>query len=85
MKRTQIYLRESQREELDKLATRQGVALAELIREAVDYYIAEKKQVPEDCILETQGLWKDHDDISAVNYVNKLRSELSTRLEEPPR
>lgn len=83
MKRTQIYLRESQREELDKLAARKGMALAELIREAVDYYIAAKKQVPEDCIIETKGLWNDRDDISAVDYVNQLRNELSARPEEP--
>ena len=36
MKRTQIYLQESQKEELEKLAAQKGKALAELIREAVD-------------------------------------------------
>lgn len=37
--RTQIYLTEAQRSELDAISTRDGASLAELIREAVDEYL----------------------------------------------
>ncbi len=37
--RTQIYLTRQQREELDRIATRDGASLAELIRDAVDEYL----------------------------------------------
>jgi len=38
--RTQIYLTSEQRTRLDELARRRGGSLAELIREAVDAYLA---------------------------------------------
>jgi len=38
--RTQIYLTGEQRDRLDELARRRGGSLAELIREAVDAYLA---------------------------------------------
>ncbi len=38
--RTQIYLTGEQRARLDELARRRGGSLAELIREAVDAYLA---------------------------------------------
>jgi hypothetical protein len=38
--RTQIYLTAAQRESLDALGHREGKALAELVREAVDAYLA---------------------------------------------
>src|SRR5205807_2351285 len=40
--RTQIYLTAEQRKRLDELATREGKSLAEVIRESVDRYLAEK-------------------------------------------
>jgi len=39
--RTQIYLTAAQRERLDALGHREGKALAELVREAVDEYLHE--------------------------------------------
>lgn len=83
MKRTQIYLQESQKEELDKLAVQKGKALAELIREAVDNYITENKlSKTEDHIIETSGLWKNREDIDSGGYVDGLRNELTKRLED---
>ena len=43
VKRTQIYLLEKQKEELDKLSSINGKAMAEMIREAVDIYIIDSK------------------------------------------
>lgn len=82
MKRTQVYLQESQKEELGKLAAQKGKALAELIREAIDMYIVENKLKTEDHIIETSGLWKDRDDIDSEEYVTSLRHELNLRLED---
>jgi predicted DNA-binding protein len=39
--RTQVYLTEEQRARLDELARRQGQAMAQLIREAIDRFLAE--------------------------------------------
>lgn len=85
MKRTQIYLQESQKEELDKLSVQKGKALAELIREAVDMYIVENKLKTEDYIIETSGLWKNRDDIDSDEYIDSLRNELNTRLGDNPK
>ena len=38
--RTQIYLTAAQRERLDELRERDGKALAEVIRDAIDAYVA---------------------------------------------
>jgi predicted DNA-binding protein len=40
--RTQVYLTERQRTELDDLRRREGKTLAELVREAVDAYLLER-------------------------------------------
>lgn len=44
--RTQIYLTTEQRQRLDDLGRRQGTKLAELIRQAVDQFLAEKDPDP---------------------------------------
>jgi len=80
MKRTQIYLLESQKEQLDKLARQKGKAIAEIIREAVDMYIVKYDKASEDHILSTKGLWKDRGDIDSQKYADELRNELNTRL-----
>ena len=82
MKRTQIYLQEKQREELNKLASRNGKAMAEMIREAIDMYIVESKTKTKDNILESSGLWKDRDDIDTNEYTNSIRKGLDKRLED---
>ncbi|MFZ0091859.1 MAG: CopG family transcriptional regulator [Solirubrobacteraceae bacterium] len=38
--RTQVYFTQQQRQALDELAARQGKTLAEVVREAVDAYLA---------------------------------------------
>ncbi|MCY3863685.1 MAG: ribbon-helix-helix domain-containing protein [bacterium] len=43
--RTQVYLRQEQRMRIDELAQAEGVTMAEVIRSAVDAYLA--SEVPE--------------------------------------
>lgn len=44
MKRTQIYLEEDERRELQKLARRNGTSMGELVREAVSRYLKTETQ-----------------------------------------
>ncbi len=83
MKRTQIYLRESQKKDLKILAAQKNQPLAELIREAVDRYIAENRgKAAGELITAAEGIWKDRDDIDSLDYVRGLRRELDARLKE---
>lgn len=82
MKRTQIYLQESQKMELDLLAKQKNKSLANVIREAVDMYIADNKKNADDHISQTSGLWKSRNDIpNSVDYVDELRSEMNFHAE----
>jgi len=64
MVRTQIYLTESQREELAAIARAEGKKQSELIREAIDRLIdqagANRRRV---ILRETAGIWKDRTDL----------------------
>ena len=64
MVRTQIYLTESQREELAAIAKVAGKKQSELIREAIDRLIDQVGSNRRDVILrETAGIWKDRTDL----------------------
>ena len=64
MVRTQIYLTESQREELAAIAKAEGKKQSELIREAIDRLIdqagSDRRQI---VLRETAGIWKDRKDL----------------------
>ncbi len=53
--RTQIYLTAEQRRRLDQLGQRSGKSMAELIREAVDGYLAESQPDLEQALAATFG------------------------------
>lgn len=55
MKRKQIYLAEEQERAIKRIARRRGVAEAVVIREAMDYYLAEEPAVY-DAAVEDDGL-----------------------------
>ena len=44
MIRTNIYLTDQQKEKLDKLSRKTGLANAEIIRRAIDEYLKKEKQ-----------------------------------------
>ena len=57
--RTQVYLTKEQRAKLDELARREDKTLAELIREAVDRYLAEERPDVEEALRRTFGISPD--------------------------
>jgi predicted DNA-binding protein len=59
--RTQIYLTSAQRERLDALGHREGKALAELVREAVDEYLGHALPDPRQALDATFGALPDLD------------------------
>ena len=64
MVRTQIYLTESQREELAAIAKAVGKKQSELIREAIDRFIDQAGSNRRQAILqEAAGIWKDRTDL----------------------
>ena len=72
MIRTQIYLTESEKNQLETIALTQGVKQSELIREAVDELI--EKYTPSQrltCIKQARGLWKNRNDLPALRDLRK--------------
>jgi len=59
--RTQVYFTEEQRRKLDARARREGKTLAELVREAVDAYVAEEPSGLEVVLDETFASMPDFD------------------------
>jgi metal-responsive CopG/Arc/MetJ family transcriptional regulator len=64
MVRTQIYLTDHQRAELDAIAKTSGKKQSELIREAVDRLIDQESHHRREIVLqEAAGIWKDRTDL----------------------
>jgi flagellar hook-associated protein FlgK len=81
MERTQIYLTGEQKKALKTIAARKQTPLAEVVREAVEQYIAVQKPSATERISSARGLWKDRQDLDAATYEKELRQELNKRLE----
>jgi histidinol phosphatase-like PHP family hydrolase len=64
MIRTQIYLTEQERDALGKMAAETGLPQSELIRNAIDHFVALSSDAHRKAVLDrTAGLWKDRDDL----------------------
>ncbi|MBZ0160313.1 MAG: ribbon-helix-helix domain-containing protein [bacterium] len=64
MVRTQIYLTEEEREGIDAIAKSTGKKQSEVIREAVDRFLALSKRSRREAILkDAAGMWRDRDDL----------------------
>ena len=64
MVRTQIYLTETQQQSLRTLAGRTGRKQSELIREAIDRYVAEVSPVDyRTMVNQATGMWRDRRDL----------------------
>lgn len=80
MLRTQVYLTDDQDRGLKQMAAATGKKQSELIREAVDGYLAESK--PDDwreALEAVRGMWADRDDLD--DLVRDLRSGWERRLD----
>jgi predicted DNA-binding protein len=79
MVRTQVYLTEEQERGLKQLAASSGRKQSELIREAIEGYLAEHK--PKDwreALESVRGMWADRDDLDEL-YAD-LRMDWDRRL-----
>jgi Arc/MetJ-type ribon-helix-helix transcriptional regulator len=77
MIRTQIYLTERQQQELRRLAGELGESQSELIREAIDRLIQEKRPDRLTLLRAARGMWKDRTDIAELTA---MRGEADERL-----
>lgn len=53
--RTQVYLTDEQRQRVDALAGAEGVTMAEVVRRALDHYLADKDPDSEPALASTFG------------------------------
>jgi predicted DNA-binding protein len=81
MERTQIYLTREQKKALKTIAAQKQTPLAEVVREAVEQYIAEQKPSAAERMEKASGLWKDRQELDSAAYERELRQELNKRLE----
>jgi predicted DNA-binding protein len=80
MVRTQIYLTDEQRRQLERLAAARGKKKSEMIREAIDGYLI--KQEPRDwkaAFAVVRGMWAERDDLD--DFARDLRAEWARRLD----
>jgi predicted DNA-binding protein len=80
MVRTQIYLTDEQKQQLERLAVASGKKQSAMIREAIDGYLADRE--PKDwkeAFEAVRGMWADRDGLDEL-YAD-LRAGVERRLE----
>ena len=74
MFRSQIYLTETERAQLQKLSRQTGRSQSELIREAIDRFIEMNKKESKNKLvsaLAVKGMWQDRDDLPNFTEIRK--------------
>jgi hypothetical protein len=80
MVRTQIYLDERQKAELDRLSAERRVTVSDLIRQAIEQFLGSSQSGIAIALEKSFGIWKDRDDIGKTPaYVRKIRREWERR------
>ena len=88
MVRTQIYIGEEEKSELEALAKKKKVAVADLIRKGIAAVLEGSRfSAQEKMIDDLYGLWADRDDIKdGISYENDMRKgwRTSKKISEKP-
>ena len=72
MVRTQIYLTEARENRARSLSAATGKAQSELIREAIDHFVAQNSPARRKAILaKAAGMWKDRRDLPDFGALRK--------------
>ena len=80
MVRTQIYLTREQQRGLERLVAGTGRRKSDLIREALDGYLADHQAKDwKDALEAVRGMWADRDGLD--DFVGELRAGWEKRLE----
>jgi predicted DNA-binding protein len=80
MVRTQIYLTDEQKRQLERLAATSGRKQSEMIREAIDGYLV--RQGPQDwaeAFEAVRGMWSERGDLD--DFARRIRAEWEQRAE----
>ncbi|MFP3869854.1 MAG: CopG family transcriptional regulator [Syntrophobacteria bacterium] len=84
MVRTQIYLDERQKKELDRLSAERRVTMSDLIRQAIEQFLGSSQSGLDMALEKSFGIWKDRDDIGkSPAYVREIRREWEKRERRP--
>jgi hypothetical protein len=80
MIRTQVYLTETEKEQLEAIAATRGVKQSELIRQAVDdmidkYGTAQRLRV----VQQARGVWKNRTDLPGLRNLREGWAKRTTR------
>ena len=80
MIRTQIYLSPAQQKALKALATRTGRTQSELIRDAIDRFVGQRKASERVSVIKrSAGLWKGRADLPDFARLRREADRVSTR------
>jgi hypothetical protein len=80
MVRTQIYLDQTLKKELNRISQDRRVTVSELIRQAIEQFLKKGSPKLGDALGKSFGLWSGRKDIGdAPTYVRKTRQEWAKR------
>lgn len=80
MVRTQIYLDQGQKAELDRLSAERRVSVSGLIRQAIEQFLGRSPISFERALEKSFGIWRDREDIGKSSaYVRNVRREWEKR------
>jgi predicted transcriptional regulator len=80
MNRTQIYLSPAQQKALKAMAARTGRTKSELIRDAIDRFVGQRKASERATVIKrSAGLWRGREDLPDFAAIRREADRVSTR------